>query len=517
MNVSAFSFNGSFDGNGHNVIISAPIFSEVCGSVKNVEFISKTDISSAVLGNAMKVKLSNVAVTISNGAVFNASGINSGVMFNTVAGSSTLDNCRVKADVKITGDVTSFGALVGSVIGNGTKITNSGAASSISASKKAANAAIVIGSVGGSDVVIENCYVSGKNDAGKYSFIANIAAKDTKISNIYMSKGTQTPVDFAKADRTQFSEWSFDDGEVAFFTGNGGKFGITIPSVKALRGSSASDYSVTTDNSLLSAAVKAEDGEIILNVSRVAGVVTVKGCAVTVTNKSTGLFTTVKISNGLEKDSTGNYIVSGAYDLAYVSENISELNKASFVVDSDIDMSELSAFSPIGGTLVPFSGKFNGNGHTISNIKINGTSKSGLFASLYNAEISNLTISSAQINAKGLYSAILAGQITGNTKLSGITITDSKVISDGLYSGIVAGSINSGSIDVSDISIDNCSVISKANYVGTFAGYASCDGQVTNVNIADTTVNGAEYVAGVVGLAEGKGCIRSFGRCSRQG
>ena len=86
------------------------------------------------------------------------------------------------------------------------------------------------------------------------------------------------------------------------------------------------------------------------------------------TNKSTGLFTTVKISNGLEKDSTGNYIVSGAYDLAYVSENISELNKASFVVDSDIDMSELSAFSPIGGTLVPFSGKFNGNGHTISNI-----------------------------------------------------------------------------------------------------------------------------------------------------
>lgn len=509
VNVSAFSFNGSFDGNGHNVIISAPIFSEVCGSVKNVEFISKTDISSAVLGNAMKVKLSNVAVTLSNGAVFNASGTNSGVMFNTVSGSSTLDNCRVKADVKITGDVTSFGSLVGSVIGNGTKITNSGAASNISASKKATNAAIVIGSVGGSDVVIENCYVSGKNDAGKYSFIANIAAKDTKISNIYMSKGTQTPVDFAKADRTQFSEWSFDDGEVAFFTGNGGKFGITIPSIKALRGSSASDYSVTTDTSLLSAAVKAEDGEIILNVSRVAGVVTVKGCAVTVTNKSTGLFTTVKISNGLEKDSTGNYIVSGAYDLAYVSENISELNKASFVVDSDIDMSELSAFSPIGGTLVPFSGKFNGNGHTISNIKINGTSKSGLFASLYNAEISNLTISSAQINAKGLYSAILAGQITGNTKLSGITITDSKVISDGLYSGIVAGSINSGSIDVSNISIDNCSVISKANYVGTFAGYASCDGQVTNVNIADTTVNGAEYVAGVVGLAEGKLAVKS--------
>lgn len=509
VNGSAFSFNGSFDGNGHNIIISASIFSDVCGTVKNVELISKTDISSAVLGNALNSKLSNVAVTLSNGAVFNASGTNSGVMFNTVAGSSALDNCRVKADVRIAGDVTSFGALVGSVIGNGTKITNSGAASNINSSKKAANAAIVIGSISGSDVSVKNCYVSGKNDAGKYSFIANIAAKDTEISNIYMSKGTQTPVDFTKADKTQFSEWSFDDGEVAFFTGNGGKFGLTVPSVKAMSGSSASDYSITTDASLLSAAVKAEDGKILLSISRAAGVVTVKGCAVTVTNKSTGLFTTVKVSNGLEKDSAGNYIISGAYDLAYVSENISELNKSSFVVDSDIDMSELSEFSPIGGTLVPFSGKFNGNGHTISNIKISGTSKSGLFASLDNAEVSNLVIASAQVNAKGLYSAVLAGQVMGNTKLSGITIMDGKVVSDGLYSGIVAGSINSGVIDASNINVDNCSVISKANYAGAVAGYASCDGKIANINITNTNVNGAEYIAGVVGLAEGKLAVKS--------
>lgn len=509
VNCSAFSFNGSLEGNGHNITSSAPVFSDVSGKVSNVNFISKADISAAMLGKALNAEATNVSVSLANGAVFKATGASSGVMFGTVAGSSVLDNCRVKADVKIAGEVTSFGALAGDIIGNGTKITNSGAAANIAASKKATNAAIVIGTVSAADVSIENCYVSGKNDAGKYAFVANIAAKDTKISNIYTSKGTQTAADFAKADEAQFSEWSFDNGEVAFFTGNGGSFGITIPSIKAINGAAASDYSVETDASLLSATVKADGGKLIVSVSRAAGVVTVKGCAVKVTNNLTGLYTTVKISNGLEKDDSGNYIVSNAYDLAYIGENISELNKASFVVVSDIDMSELSSFAPIGGTLVPFGGKFNGNGHTISNLKISGTSKSGLFASLENAEISNVIISSAQITAKGLYSAVLAGQISGNTKLQGITVSGSSVTSDGLYSGIIVGSVSSGSINASDIIVENCSVSSKANYVGAFAGYASCDGSITGISVKNTSVNGAEFVAGVAGLAEGKLAVGS--------
>ena len=156
---SAFSFKGILDGNGHTVSVSAPVFTEVCGTVSNINFVSKTDLSSAVLGNALNAKAKNVSVTIANGAAFNASGVNSGVMFGTVAGSSELDNCRVKAEVNFAGDVASFGALVGSVIGNGTRISNSGAAANIAASKRATNAAIVIGSVNATDVIIENCYV----------------------------------------------------------------------------------------------------------------------------------------------------------------------------------------------------------------------------------------------------------------------------------------------------------------------------------------------------------------------
>lgn len=509
VNDSAFSFNGSFDGNGHNITVSSPIFTEVVGSVKNVGFISKSDISSAVLGNALDANISNVAVTLTGDAVFNASGSNTGVMFNIIAGSSVLDNCRVKADVKISSDVTDFGALAGSIIGNGTRIANSGASANIASSKKATNAAIVIGSINATGVSIENCYVSGKNDAGKYAFVANLSAKDTTVSDIYMSKGMQAPADYSKIDKSKFKEWSFDDGDIAFFTGKGGKFRVTLPSLKAMNGSSASDYAVSTDSNLLSASVSIENGKAVLNVGRAAGVVTVKGCAVTLTNKTTGLYTTIKISNGLEKDGAGNYIVTGAYDLAYIGENISELNNASFVVESDIDMAELTSFDPIGGTLVPFSGKFNGNGHTISNLKVSGTSKSGLFASLENAEVTNLTFVSAQISAKGLYSGVLAGQVSGKTKLSNITVVNSKVISDGIYSGIIAGSINLGSADISGIRVDNCTVNSKANYVGAVAGFASCDGKISDIKIDNSSFNGAEYVAGVVGLIEGKLTISS--------
>lgn len=512
VSANAYAFNGSLNGNGHTVNVSAPVFTELDGTLKNINFAAKTDISSALLGKAVGANVSGVGITIADGAKFSASGTNSGVMFGTVAGESRIDDCRIRADVNIVSETTNFGALAGAIIGNDTTITNSGAAVNISSSNKVTNAACFIGSVKAFGVSISDCYVSGKNNAGKYSFIAEITAKKVNISNIYTSVGTQTAIDFAKysfIDKVQFREWTFNDGELAFFTGNGGRFAADLPKIKSMLNSKADDYSVSCDSSLLSATVSVENGSLVLKVSRAAGVVTVKGCAVTVTNRKTGLYTTVKISNGLEKDSTGNYIVATAYDLAYISENIAELSNSSFVVNSDIDMSVISSFAPIGGTLVPFGGSFNGNGHTISNLKINGTSKTGLFASLKNAEVKNLVITSADIKTNGIYTAVLAGQILGNTKLDNITVKDSKVIADGIYSGIIAGSVDSGTLSATDIYVINGSVSSKANYVGAFAGHTACGGQIKNINIENTNLSGADFVAGVIGLDEGSLTVQS--------
>lgn len=507
---SAFAFGGFLNGNGHTVGVKAPVFTELSGTLENVNFIAKANISSAVLGRAIGAKVTDVTVSFAEGTRFNASGANSGIMFSTVSGKSVLDGCRVKGNVTISGETTNFGALAGAINGKGTKVVDSGAYSNITASAKAANAAIAVGSVTASDVSFTNCYVSGKNNAGKFSFVASITAKDTEFTGIYTSKGAQSGADFASykfIDKSQFGEWQFDCGDIAFFTGNGGRFIAEIPSIGAMKASSAADYTVSCDSSKLAANLTVQDGKLVLGVSRAAGVVTVKGCTVTVANKKTGLYTSVNISNGLEKDAAGNYVVTTAYDLAYISENISELNKASFVLNDDVDMSVIGSFAPIGGTLVPFGGKFNGNGHTISELKINGTSKVGLFASLEDAEISNLVIDSADIGAQGMYAAVLAGQVSGKTVIKNVTVANSSVSAKEIYAGALVGSVDSGSFVISGVTVVNSTVKSNANYVGGVAGRICGDGTANSIKVENTKLSGAEYVGGVAGLADGKTAI----------
>ncbi len=507
---SAFAFGGFLDGNGHTVNIKAPVFTELFGTLENVSFVAKADISSAVLGRAIGAEATDVTVSFADGAKFNATGASSGVMFGTVSGKSVLDGCRVKANVVIVGETTNFGALAGTIDGKGTKVTDSGAGSDITASAKAANAAISVGSVTASDVSFTNCYASGKNNAGKFSFVASITANDTSFTNIYTSKGAQNGADFASynfIDKSQFSEWQFDCGDIAFFTGNGGSFVAELPSIGVVKASSATDYTVSCDSTKLATSLSVQDGKLVLSVSRAAGVVTVKGCAVTVTDKKTGLYTSVSISNGLEKDKTGNYVVTTAYDLAYIGENISELNKASFVLNDDVDMSVIGSFAPIGGTLVPFGGTFSGNGHTIFNLKINGTSKVGLFASLEDAEISDLVIDSANVDAQGMYAAVLAGQVTGKTVIKNVTVTNSEVSAKEIYAGALVGSVDSGSFAISGVTVTNSTVQSNANYVGGVAGRIFGDGTASNIKVINTKLSGAEYIGGVAGLADGKASI----------
>ena len=506
INTAPFDFDGVLDGLGHSITVSTPIFNTLSGRVNNTNIIVKSDISSAVFGKAFYANVDGVSINFVDAAKFVATGTNSGVMFSSVNGESGLNDCHVKANVSVKSDVTNFGALTGIVNGKNTVISNSGADVTVSSAAKITNAACVVGFVNATGVKFENCYASGKNSAGKYAFIASFGTNDTSVSNIYLSKGMQEAVDFSKynfIDKSQFKEWLFDEGDVAFFTGNGGQFTINLPLIKAFLGSSADDYAISTDNSKLTAKIEVFDGKIILKVSRTSGTVTVKGCAITLENKKTGLSTVLNVSNGLEKDASGNYIVSSAYDLAYISENISELYNASFVMTSDIDMSVIHSFASIGGTTVPFGGSFNGNGHTVYNLTISGTSKTGLFAALNSAKISNIELSLAQINAKGSYTAVLAGQIVGNTVISNVTISNSTVTAGEIYSGILAGSIDFGSVMISDVTVSDCNIGSIANYVGSIAGHITSGGTVSNITVNKSSLSGAEFVGGVVGLADG--------------
>lgn len=499
---TAFSFDGTLDGNGNTLTVTAPVFNTVYGTVKNLTVAVKSDLSDALFGRAVSADVDSVKIYMTDGCKLNVASSNTGVLFDTIAGETVIDNTNVKADINVTADSSNIGSIAGSVVGDNTKISNTSAYTNITADNgvKVANVANFIGLVGAKDVSVSNSSVSGKNSAGAYSFVGAVSAESMSVHKIYMTEGMQSGMDFASygfADKAQFIEWKYGNNNTAFFTGNGGSFGIALPSISAFDSANKNEFALSYDGTKLNASVDVKDGKAVLNVSRAADVITLKAVPVTVTSKTTGLSITLVVSNGLEKNADGKYIISTGYDFAYVSENINELKNSDFVLNSDIDMSVINNFVPIGGTVASFSGKLDGNGHKVQNLNVNSGAMSGLFGSLNGATISNIVIEKATVNSKGSHTGVLAGQIKNST-IQTVSIINSTVKSADIYSGVLAGSVSGGT--VKGISIYDSAVNSTANYVGAVAGYATEKSSVSNIDITRFTATAAEYVSGVVGL-----------------
>lgn len=505
------AIKGTVDGNGFSINTAKPLAAAVYGKVKNLNVIVTADISTAVLGNAVDAEISNVRVALADGVELKAATDNTGIFFNKVSGNTTIDNAQVKGNITVSADkISSIGAFAGLIDGDKVVITNSGAVATIKAEENITNTktAIFAGNVTGKDVSITDDYVGGANFAGEYSFIGAASGEKLVVKNILTDldavEGVATKfASFNGFDASQFTEWSFDNGAAGFFTGNGGSFTADLSKVKALAASTAADYVVLTDNTKLISIVNVADGKLTLNVQRAEGVVTVKSIPVTVVNTKTGLSATIHVSNGLEKDAEGRYIIFNAFDLAYVSENIAELSEADFIMQADVDMSVLDSFAPIGTNEVSFKGTFDGNGKTISSLAIEGTAKVGLFAVLDGATVKNLTIKDAQISSDGGYAGVLAGQVTGKSVISGITVDGAVVTSSDLYASALIGAVDSSdAVVISDVTISNSTVTSESSYVGAVAGRINAKATVSGVSVDTFKAEGANYVAGVVGLSQ---------------
>lgn len=512
VNSRATAIKGTVDGNGYTINTAKPLASAVYGNVKNLNVIVTADLSTAVLGNAIDASVNNVRVAMAEGVSLKANTNNSGILFNRIAAGTVIDSALVKGNVTIVEDkLSSIGAFAGLIDGDKVVIRNSGAVADIVAEKDitSSDTAIFAGKIAGNEVSITDGYVGGENLAGKYAFIGTVSGEKLTVKNIYTDLASGEIASFDGFDKSQFKAWSFDGGNVGFFTGNGGKFTATLPAVKAFGSTDSGDYSVICDASKLIATVNVEGGKLVLNVQRAAGVITVKSIPVTVVNTKTGLSATINVSNGLEKDASGRYVINSAFDLAYVSENIAELSNASFIMKSDVDMAELSSFSPIGSAEVSFSGTFDGNGKTVSNLAIDGNAKVGLFAVLDGATVKNLKFADAKVSSDGGYVGVLAGQVTGNAKISGITVENATVTSADLYASAVIGSIDGteNTVSVSDITVKNSSVKSESSYVGAVAGRINTKAQLNSVVVDSFKAEGANYISGVAGLLQGEASI----------
>ena len=168
--------------------------------------------------------------------------------------------------------------------------------------------------------------------------------------------------------------------------------------------------------------------------------------------------------------SSNPYMINTAEQLAFFRQEVD--NGKTFAgryikLGADIDLAGIN-FDPIGfGYDVVFSGTFDGGDHTIYNLYQNGwdlgysygTQGGGLFASIKDATIKNLTIYNASIVMECVDMGILVGYAYGTCNFENITITNSTIANYNRYTGGVVGEVN-GKHTFKNIIVDTSVTIS---------------------------------------------------------
>ena len=197
-----------------------------------------------------------------------------------------------------------------------------------------------------------------------------------------------------------------------------------------------------------------------------------------------------------------------------------------YILTEDIDASAVSSFDPI----LSFNGILNGNGHTIKNLTIQGTSGVALFLNTYGATIKNLQMQNVKITANQnldgevVKCAILVANSTNTTIenvsfISGETQDSNNIVDinakTSIYSGLIVADSKGGTKILNcyvegDININGNDNF-KSYYIGGLIGNlenSQIYNTISNININasnlnQNNINNNLFIGGMVGLAKG--------------
>lgn len=196
-----------------------------------------------------------------------------------------------------------------------------------------------------------------------------------------------------------------------------------------------------------------------------------------------------------------------AEDLKKIGVETNYPLSGNYILMDDIDLSASGDWTPIGpGTATPFTGRFNGNGHTIKGMKVNTSSNNasaGFFGYISGATIYNLHFQSASVTGTGTLNN--AGTLAGyaeNSTLALCSATDCTV-SGTYYSGGLVG-VNDGSHFTRCYAI-NCKVTGNDSSAGGLIGRNDSGSILAACYTAGCTVtathesSGTSYAGGLIG------------------
>lgn len=153
---------------------------------------------------------------------------------------------------------------------------------------------------------------------------------------------------------------------------------------------------------------------------------------------------------------------------------------------NDIDLNAYASWTPIAsGDANKFSGTYNGNFCTISNLKIadnetSATKYAGLFGYV-TGSVSNLKIVNANISSKAQYVGVAAGYSTGSisrVETTGYVAQIATTAASGTEASALGGVVGQVSRDGTDTTLDRCSFIGQLNKTNTFNNGSNIGGLI---------------------------------------
>lgn len=187
-----------------------------------------------------------------------------------------------------------------------------------------------------------------------------------------------------------------------------------------------------------------------------------------------------------KKNSNGQYELSTELHMLWFAKNFSSGEDSAVLMDN-IDMKD-AEWTPIGTADKPFSGNFDGNGHTISGLNYSGE-YAGLFGYMNNGTISNIKLADSSFangTASGGICAVNNGGTIENSAVDNVAVSgrtaggicgqNSGTITDCFFSGNVSSDGKSGGICGSNSGTIKSTV---SLYAGTAVG-ENTNGDIEN-------------------------------------